>query len=446
MNIDAMPDHALYADHVKSVTRTYEQALDAAGADVAVVFAGGLIYRFLDDQAHPFVVNPHFAWWLPLVRTPDCYIIFERGKKPILAYCQPDDYWHAVPDAPNHYWSEQFDVRPTKSAIDAKHHLPNNARAPIFIGETSHPDQTLGIERINPSAALHWLDHTRVVKSDYEIQQMRNASMLGARAHVAASQTFAGGDASEYDLHMAYLGAIRAVDHDLPYHSIVALNEHAAILHYQHRDRTAPDRSLSFLIDAGAAMDGYASDITRTYTNRDGLFAELIEAMDLLQRGLCDDVKAGVDYRDLHVATHRRLARLMIEFQICRGSAEALVETGVTKAFFPHGLGHYLGLQVHDVGGHQLDGKGTATERPEDHPHLRLTKGLTENEVLTVEPGLYFIPMLLEPLKAGSQSEMVNWSRVQELTPFGGIRIEDNVRVLASESENLTRDAFLKAL
>lgn len=445
MNTPVMPDHSLYQTHLDIVIKTYEQALDAAGADVAVVFAGGLIYRFLDDQSHPFVVNPHFAWWLPLVRTPDCYIIFKPGQKPILAYCQPDDYWHATPDAPDPYWSDQFDVRPTKQAQDARDLLPPTARAPIFIGEITTPEQSLGIERINPSAAIHWLDSARTAKSDYEIQQLRNASMLGARAHDAARRRFESGRASEFELHQAFLGAIEAVDHDLPYHSIVALNEHAAILHYQHRDRVAPDQARSFLIDAGAAMDGYASDITRTYTRTTGEFSELIDAMDVLQQGICDDIKAGTNYPELHRQTHQRLAKLMVDYQLATGAPEALVESGVTRAFFPHGLGHYLGLQVHDVGGHQLDSTGTSTERPEDDPHLRLTRGLAENEVITVEPGLYFINMLLEPLKASAHAGLVNWSRVEALKPFGGIRIEDNVRVLADGVENLTRDAFLKS-
>ncbi|MEL7312688.1 MAG: Xaa-Pro dipeptidase [Pseudomonadota bacterium] len=439
-----MPDHSLYQAHLQNVIQSYEGALDAAGADLAVVYAGGLIYRFLDDTTHPFVVNPHFAWWLPLVRTPDCYVIFGRGQKPVLAYCQPDDYWHAVPDAPDPYWADEFDVRPIKTAAEARQHLPTSARAPIFIGLTTEPEQTLGIERINPSAAISWLDNARITKSDYEIQQMRNASMLGARAHSAARDAFLAGDTSEFEIHHAYLGAIQAVDHDLPYHSIVALNEHAAILHYQHRDRERPEKRRSFLIDAGAAMDGYASDITRTYAADSGLFSELIEAMDVLQTGICDDICAGVDYPTLHLRMHDRMAKLLLDYQIANGSAEALVNTGVTRVFLPHGLGHYLGLQVHDVGGHQLDASGAPTERPEQDPHLRLTRGLGPNEVITIEPGLYFIPMLLDPLRSSDEKAMVNWQRVDELTPFGGIRIEDNVRVLNDRCENLTRDAFLK--
>ena len=191
-------------------------------------------------------------------------------------------------------------------------------------------------------------------------------------------------------------------------------------------------------------MDGYASDITRTYSAGAGVFDELIDAMDVLQRGICDDICVGVDYPSLHLRMHDRLAKLMIDFQIASGSVESLVQTGVTRAFLPHGLGPYLGLQVHDVGGHQLDASGAATERPESDPHLRLTRGLGLNEVITIEPGLYFIPLLLEPLRSSEQKSMVNWQRVDELMPFGGIRIEDNVRVLENRCENLTRDAFLK--
>ena len=439
-----LPDVPDYREHLKSVRAAWDGALNAAGADVAVIFAGGLRMAFLDDRPYPFVVNPQFAWWLPLTEAPDCYVIYKQGDAPILCYCQPDDYWHAVPSAPDPYWADAFDVRPTKTGADAREHLPPGMRAPIFIGEVNDPAQALGIERQNPSAALHWLDDARIRKTHYEIQHMRAASLLGARAHTATAASFHAGGASEYDLHTTYLASISALDEDLPYHSIVGLNEHAAILHYQFRDRVAPAQQRSFLIDAGAQSAGYASDITRTYSNGSGLFEDLIGAMDVLQQGICADVKAGVDYTWLHQSTHERLARVLVDSGICRGASEALVDAGVTRTFFPHGLGHYLGLQVHDVGGHQLDASGAHTVRPESDPHLRLTRGLGANEVLTIEPGLYFIDLLLEPLRAGPHADLVDWSVVEALKPFGGIRIEDNVRVTETGNENLTRDAFLK--
>ena len=214
------------------------------------------------------------------------------------------------------------------------------------------------------------------------------------------------------------------------------------MLHYQHRERKRPEQLLSFLIDAGAACADYASDITRTYAASTGLFADLIEAMDVLQLEVCSRVKPGVDYRELHVQTHHLLAEVLRESRIGLGSADELVASGVTRALLPHGLGHYLGLQVHDVAGHLASAKGVPTERPEADPFLRLTRSLSANEVLTIEPGLYFIEMLLEPLRRSPNKRLLDWLAIDALTPFGGIRIEDNVRVLAAGHENLTREAF----
>ncbi|MEO0575042.1 MAG: Xaa-Pro dipeptidase [Pseudomonadota bacterium] len=439
---DATPHSSLYAAHQARVMAAFDSAMDAAGADTAVVFSGALRMAFLDDHGYPFAVNPHFAYWLPLVDVTDSYVIYRVGEKPILTYCQPDDYWHALPAAPDPYWAEHFDVRVVRTADAAKAHLPSNSKAPIFIGEPLEPAHTLGIERINPSAALHRLDTARTRKSEYELERMRTASRMGATAHNAAAARFAAAPASEYELHARYLEAIECVDSDLPYHSIVALNENGAILHYQRRDRTVPEVGRSFLIDAGAASAGYASDITRTYCNESGLFNDLITSMDTLQQELCANVRADVDYRELHLLMHRLLATLLVEHRIATGSAEALIDAGITRVFLPHGLGHYLGLQVHDVGGHLADADGTPTERPSDDPNLRLTRSLSADEVLTIEPGLYFIDMLLAPLRSSAHKDLLDWQAIDALKPFGGIRIEDNVRVLDGGQENLTRDAF----
>ena len=99
-------------------------------------------------------------------------------------------------------------------------------------------------------------------------------------------------------------------------------------------------------------------------------------------------------------------------------------------------------MQVHDVGGFMENESGTVIDPPSGHPFLRLTRVLEENMVLTIEPGLYVIDLLLDNLHGSPAESHVNWDTVDALRPFGGVRIEDDVRVLADGSENLTRDAF----
>jgi Xaa-Pro dipeptidase len=214
------------------------------------------------------------------------------------------------------------------------------------------------------------------------------------------------------------------------------------VLHYTNLERQAPGTARSFLIDAGAQVHGYAADITRTYAYDDSGFQALVDRMERLQLALVDRIRTGVDYRELHVDTHRMLAEVLVEADLATGDPATLLETGVTSAFFPHGLGHLLGIQVHEVGGHQEADTGGTIDPPSGHPFLRLTRVLEDDMVLTIEPGLYIIDMLLDNLRGTAAENHVNWATVDWLRPFGGIRIEDNVRVLTGGAENLTRDAF----
>jgi Xaa-Pro dipeptidase len=159
---------------------------------------------------------------------------------------------------------------------------------------------------------------------------------------------------------------------------------------------------------------------------------------------LVAEVKASLDFCDLHMMCHRKIAQLLVEIEVASGTPEALIESGVTAAFYPHGLGHLLGIQVHDVGGHMGDDTGTIIDPPSGHPFLRLTRLLEEDQVLTIEPGIYVIDLLLENLRGSPGHDMINQKKLSWLRPYGGIRIEDNVRVLKDGCENLTRDAFAR--
>lgn len=324
---------------------------------------------------------------------------------------------------------------------DIAAHIPENRAKCILIGEVDEAAHALDIERVNPTPAVDILHYARARKTAYELECMRAASRRGAVGHRAAEAAFRDG-ASEFDIHLAYLKAVGQNEKDLPYGNIIALNEHAAVLHYQHQSSEVPRELRSFLIDAGAAVMGYASDITRTYAYRYGEFNDLIERMIAMQRAVVEEVSAGVDYADLHLGCHEKLAALLADAGLATGSVEALIANGVTSAFLPHGLGHFLGIQVHDVGGLMADESGSVIERPPEHPFLRLTRTLEVDHVLTIEPGLYVIDMLLEELRDTPGHAMLNHNRIAALRPFGGIRIEDNVRVLEDGVENLTRDAF----
>lgn len=434
----------LYGSHLATVTARHDHALEQAGASHAVIYSGNPKLAFLDDYHHPFKANPHFVSWAPLTALPFSYIVYTPGETPVLVYYQPHDYWHVVPGAPDGYWTRHFDVRIVHSTDEIAAHLPADREKCIAIGEFDDEVLAFGIERVNPTTAINILHFARGVKTDYELAVMRLAADRGVAGHVAAEAAFRNG-ASEFDIHRAYCDAVSHTDPELPYGNIIALNQHGAVLHYTDLDRDAPEVLRSFLIDAGAQVHGYASDITRTYSHEDARFQALIDRMDAMELAIVDQLRAGIDYRDLHVTAHTMLADVLVDAELASGAPDTLLETGVTSAFFPHGLGHLLGVQVHDVGGHQESEAGGTIDPPSGHPFLRLTRALEKDMVLTIEPGMYIIDMLLENLRGTQAEHHVNWDTVDWLRPFGGIRIEDDVRVLADGHENLTRDAFARA-
>jgi Xaa-Pro dipeptidase len=428
-----------YAEHIETLVKRHDQALQQAGANHAVIYSGNPRIAFLDDYQMPFKANPHFVSWAPLIRLPFSYIVYTPGETPVLIYFQPHDYWHVVPGAPDGYWTKHFDIRIVHTLEEVAANLPADREKCILVGEIEDDALAFGIERVNPTTAINILHYARGVKTRYELAAMRLASQRGVQGHLAAEVAFRDGK-SEFDIHRAYCKAVSHTEPELPYGNIVGLNEHGAVLHYTDFDREAPAESRSFLIDAGAQVHGYASDITRTYSNGDARFQALIDRMETMQRDIISQVQAGIDYRDLHLTTHTMLAAVLNDAELATGDPGTLLETGVTSAFFPHGLGHLLGIQVHDVGGFMENEGGTTIDPPSGHPFLRLTRVLEDDMVLTIEPD-----MLLEKLKGTPAESHVNWETVDWLRPFGGIRIEDNIRVLANGQENLTQAAFENA-
>ena len=308
------------------------------------------------------------------------------------------------------------------------------------IGDSPMLGEVFDQKWINPKGLLTRIHLTRTHKTQYEIACMEASTRLAARAHVEAERAFQEG-CSEYEIQLRYLAACQHTDAELPYHNIVALNSHSAVLHYQARDRVAPDHARSFLIDAGCTFHAYASDITRTYAREPGEFAELISAMDAMQRELTHQVCSGLDFKDLHLLTHRRIAELLESFKLINVSADEAVVTGLSSVFYPHGLGHFLGLQTHDVAG-LIDNDGHEIPRPEGHPFLRNLRPIETGNVFTIEPGIYFIDQLLAGLRDSRAAGWVDWALVERLAPCGGVRIEDNIAVTAEGRRNLTRQAF----
>lgn len=431
----------LYGDHLREVMSRADRALIAGGYDGMIIGSGSLRTLYLDDSSYPFKPNPRYRAWLP-DGSPDCHVIYHPGTRPRLVFYQPDDYWYLPPALPEGYWTAHFELVVVRAPDELRRHFRPGGRWAVL---AEPGPATEGLGDYDPPAVTAPLDYARAAKTPYEIECMRLATEAGVRAHRAAEAAFRSG-ASEYEVHLAYCRAALAREEELPYNNIIAFGEHAAVLHYQVLERERPSGVRSFLIDAGAQHAGYACDITRTYSAARDDFQALIDTMDRLQQALVARVQPGTDYRDIHLEAHRAIGRALAEHRLVTCSAEAAVDSGLTSVFFPHGIGHLLGLMVHDAGGFMAGPQGGTREKPPGHPYLRLTRVLEPGFAVTIEPGLYFIDSLLEKSRADARGRAIDWKRVESLRPCGGIRVEDDVVAQAGgPPRNLTREAFTAA-
>jgi Xaa-Pro dipeptidase len=435
----------LYRRHLEVLDGYLTRALEQAGRHGLALtgvlcHAGRAVPYHADDEMVPFWATPHFRRWVPLP-DPEHVVLARPGEQPLVVEVRPKDFWFDSSPAPASYWQPAVRRAEVASFAEVAGVLGPLAGV-AYLGNSPAAAAELGIpgELVEPQALLAPLDWYRAYKTEHEVALLSAAARRAGGGHRQARAAFDAG-ASEREIHWSYLQGTGQLERELPFGTITALDRKASILHYQGKrgPETAPGNVL--LLDAGAGCDGYAADVTRTWVRpgADNAFQELVRGLDAVERDLVAMVTPGRPYLEIHLAAHQRVAELLIDLEIVKAGAEEAVERGVTRAFFPHGVGHQLGIQVHDVGGHQAGPEGGEVPPPADHPTLRNTRIVEEGHVVTIEPGIYFIPMLLEPLRQGDARPLVDWPLVDHLTPHGGVRIEDNVVCTARGPRDLTR-------
>jgi Xaa-Pro aminopeptidase len=282
------------------------------------------------------------------------------------------------------------------------------------------------------------LNAIRRVKDELELERMRAAERATAAGFAAlVSRVEPGRSERELQIELEaeffrHGAAYTAFD------TIVAGGPNGAVLHFPPTHRKLADGEL-VLVDAGAEYRGYASDITRTYPVS-GSFTPLQAELHALVRSAGVEAMhrctAGTEWRDVHRTAALVIAAGLADLGLLRGDAESLVESEAVGVFFPHGVGHLVGLGIRDAG-EVLPGR----EPRDSFPPLRVDLPLQPGYVTTVEPGVYFVPALLhDPEFRDRHRDTVDWGRAEELIGFGGIRIEDNVLVTEGGFEVLTED------
>ena len=438
--------YRLFQDHLGEISRMAEKSLACqnasgeVGVEGIVLHAGTTARYHSDDLAVPFRTLPHFGRFAPAPGA-DHILVFRPGETLRLAQVTPADYWEEPPRKPEHPFWDLLDILPV-SSFQAGVAALGDVSGCAYLGSSPEAAAALRIpaQAVEPGRLLSALDWYRAYKTDYEVACIREANRTAGRGHQAVREAV-GERKSEREIHATYLTATGALDAETPYPNIVAWDDRSSVLHYQRKRTTSPDPGHTFLIDAGATHHGYASDVTRSYAlaGAHPAFVEALDAMERLQQRLVASVEPGGSYVELHARALWGVAEILCQLGVLRVGVEEAHERSLALPFLPHGLGHHLGLQVHDVGGQQVTREGEHRPPVESHPYLRTTRDLDVGHVVTIEPGLYFIPQLLEPHRSGETANAFAWSLVDDLIPCGGIRIEDDVHVTPTGGENLTR-------
>ncbi len=305
-----------------------------------------------------------------------------------------------------------------------------SGRPVVGIADDERADQPL-------SAALTDL---RRRKDDEELRRLRSAAAatrVGFERLVEVARPGRTEHQVRAELDAAFLAA---GGERTAYDSIVATGRNGAVLHFAPGPTELRAGDL-LLVDAGAEVGGYACDVTRTFVVGADATEVQRDLWEIVRSAQAQGVEAcvpGVEYRELHLDVARSMAGGLVELGLLRGSPADLVATGAAALFFPHGVGHLLGLAVHDPGGYA---PGRERSPAAGLRYLRTDRPLEERMVVTIEPGVYFIEVLLtDPEVRARHGAAVDWDRAEELLDLGGIRIEDTVLVTADGGEPLTGD------
>ncbi|MCH2627512.1 MAG: aminopeptidase P N-terminal domain-containing protein [Acidimicrobiales bacterium] len=392
--------------------------------EIVLIRSGSVLPMAGSDMEHSFHPHPDFAY-LTGRGIPDAVLVF---------------------DAKERHW-ELFGPRSTVD--DQVWHQPAD---PIGLpleeldGWLKARDGRQIIEANDNTELQNGIGEERIRKDEMELAALRSAAATSKAGFDWVYNTASAG-MTEREVQVGMeaeffrAGAVRTA-----YPSIVASGPNGAFLHYFYGqdDTLNPatrviEEGELLLIDAGGEFSGYASDVTRTMV----VGAEPSDVQTFLWRVVLsaqelaiDRCRPGQEWREIHLDSARVIGSGLLELGLLRGEVDELIASGAVALFYPHGLGHLIGLTVHDAGGYPTG------REPSSHPqsrYLRTDRPLEAGMITSVEPGVYFIDALLgDPALRNQFTDEVVWSEVDALRGFGGIRIEDDVHITNTEPEVLS--------
>ena len=443
--------------------------LNAAGimADGVILAGGGEVNMYDSDTVWDFRQESNFQYLFG-VKEPDCFgvICRESGESLLFVPRFPQEYaqWFG-PIKPTTWFKETYLVDHVHHVDEMDAVLGSSGLGLINLMYYDYVNQDSGVQLPIPNkfkgsenfkfvsgpALANIINEMRVIKTDPEIEILQYTNDVTCRAHIDTMKS----------LYKESFGEVCSVEHyaetnfrfrsglegcaRVGYHCIACSGINNAILHYGHaaepNNSTVAKDSMR-LLDMGAEYHCYTADVTVTFPTN-GTFSPdqktIYEAVWSAVMRVETSVKPGVDYRDMHRLSHRVMMEELVRTSdlFLTKNVDELVRLNICSYFSPHGLGHSLGLMVHDV----AIEPGLVKEKADSSiKGLRLQRKLKENMVLTVEPGFYFIGYLIDELRRDPErSKLVNFEAVERMrTSVGGVRIEDNIVITKDGCRVLT--------
>lgn len=410
-NVDARRDRAIRAWNL-----TDEVVLVHAGHPIQK--PGGF------DQCYPFTPHPHYRW-----------LTNQRRPGSVLAYDGSEGWVHFVEPVTEHerVWDGDPPEPVGRPVSELEGWVSSKAGRPVIhLGSSEETGD--GVERLTTA-----LDHERRKKDEWEVQLMRRTAQATAAGYALMPGVIKPGITERQIQIELEAGFSRAGADGTGYASIVGTGANSRIFHFTPGDKKVASDDL-VLIDAGAMIDDYVIDVTRTYSASGtwaGRQADVRAIVRAAQEAVFAQCKPGSRWSECHRAAALVIAKGIVDLGLSRVGAEDLCESGAVALFLPHGVGHAVGLGVRDSGG-AMPG---APKEPSKvcGVNIRVDLPLEPGFVMTIEPGLYMIPALLDKEETRSKyGDMLNWSALESWKNFGGLRLEDNLLITEGEPENLT--------
>ena len=459
-NLTGLPKE-IFAENRTNFLNNIKKRLQYDNNSCIILEGGKELPRYdTDVVCYHFIQESNF-YYLTGVTEPNFTFIFDlKDEKPYLFMKLPDlrtKIFMNVPsltDVFNKYSIECYDIKDLPSFITNKQY--NKIYAPkgtntdsglefkIYTFGTT--EEELALEKIydRNEGIYECLVDTRTTKNQGELSIMRFASKVTVDAHVEVLKGLKVG-LNERDIENIFYSYLRThyYSRETPYGPICGCGINGATLHYQKNDESLVDGEL-LLFDMGFRIGGYCSDVTSTVPIN-GKFTErqkvIYDAVLNANREVMKNLKAGVSWTDMHIIAERVILAKLQEVGILNDgfSIDEMIEDRVYFYFQPHGLGHLIGLDVHDAGGYLSFTNQRSTEPGKRS--LRTARIMEEGTVITVEPGCYFIKFHLENAFANEKvSKYFNKTKCIEYYNFGGIRLEDVVVVQKNGCFNLCKE------